>query len=104
MSCCEHLVLSLDHVSGLEHLSALKLWDQGTRLTVVARLVFNRLEIVENSASRPLLESVLNCPHNRGLVSPQLLLDRGVTFLNSSSCVGSGLFSLVGTRSVIYRP
>jgi hypothetical protein len=70
----------------------------------VARLVFNRMEIVENSASRPLLESVLNRPHDRGLVGPQLLLDRGDTFLSSSDRVGNGLSSLVGTRSVIYSP
>ncbi len=65
----------------------------------MARLVFNRLEIVENSASRPLLESVLNRPHDRGQVGPQLLLDRGDAFLNDSDCVGSGLSSLVDTKS-----
>ena len=56
----------------------------------MARLVLNRLEIVENSASRPLLESVHNRPHDCGLVGPQLLLVRGVTFLSSSNRVDSG--------------
>jgi hypothetical protein len=65
----------------------------------VAKLVFNRLEIVESSASRSLLESVLNRPHDRGQVGPQLLLDCGDAFLSDSDRVGSGLFSLVGTRS-----
>jgi hypothetical protein len=77
----------------------LKLWDWGTRFTIVARLVFNRLEIVESSASRSLLESVLNRPHDHGQVGHQLLLDRGDAFLIDSNRVGSGLSSLVSTRS-----
>jgi hypothetical protein len=50
------------------------------------------------SCSMIILESVLNRLHDRG-VGPQLLLDRGDAFLNDSDCVGSGLFSLVDTRS-----
>jgi hypothetical protein len=58
--------------------------------TIIPESVFNRLGIVE---------SVLNRLYDRG-VGPQLLLDRGDTFLSDSYCVGSGLFSLVATRSV----
>jgi hypothetical protein len=65
----------------------------------VARLVFNCLKIVESNASRSLLELVLNHPYDRGQVGPQLLLDRGDAFLIDSDRVGSGLSSLVGTRS-----
>jgi hypothetical protein len=91
-------------VSGLEHLSTAQIVGLRHTLYDRGRLVFNRLEIVESSASRPLLKSVLNRPHDRGQVGPQLLLDRGDAFLSSSDRVGSGLSSLVGTRSVIYRP
>jgi hypothetical protein len=45
------------------------------------------------------VESVLNRLYDRG-VGPQLLLDRGDTFLSDSYCVGSGLFSMVAIRSV----
>jgi len=82
----------------------LKLWDWGTRFTIVARLVFNRLEIVESSASRSLLELVLNHPHDRGQVGPQLLLDRGDAFLIDNNRVGSGLFFPGWYEVGIYRP
>jgi hypothetical protein len=51
-----------------------------------------------SSCSTIALESVLNRPHDRG-VGPQLLLDRGDAFLSDSDRVGSGLSSLVDTRS-----
>jgi len=51
-----------------------------------------------SSCSTIVLESVLNRLHDRG-VGPQLLLDRGDAFLSDSDCVGSGLSSLVDTKS-----